>query len=334
MFLTAPGLADTPAWHLSVDGMSPTGPNLSHWPGNRTPAAYKADLSTGICLRFAAAPKSEREDFLQGAEAVLNDHYDTDGFGSLLSILRPGFAAGHREQLLRAAGTGDFGVFIDEAAFAVDRSILHLAAPHSPVAGEFAGLAGADKMLARYRWLIDNAALLLEDWPRFGALFQAELGQVLEDLERPDIQVRSLPELELCLIRSRGAVHRMALNTLAGSCYRVLHSAESEDGWRFRYHDRTESWFELATFAPLGRKDLRPLAGRLQELWTSREGPARWCADAPDQPIPELYHGIDAPQEYGSVTRELSPLQLDPGELEAAVQDFHVGGPEATPAKS
>ena len=37
-----PGGAPEP--HLSVDGMTPRGPNLSHWPGNRTPPHWKADL--------------------------------------------------------------------------------------------------------------------------------------------------------------------------------------------------------------------------------------------------------------------------------------------------
>ena len=49
------GAGDAAAPVLSVDGMTPRGPNLSHWPGNRTPAAWKADLSTGISLRFARA---------------------------------------------------------------------------------------------------------------------------------------------------------------------------------------------------------------------------------------------------------------------------------------
>src|SRR5262249_9093223 len=83
------GIPGTPANHLSVDGMTPVGPNLSHWPGNRTPPEWKSDLSTGICLNFARAAASARERFLDGAAVVLNDHYDTDGFLSLVAVLRP-----------------------------------------------------------------------------------------------------------------------------------------------------------------------------------------------------------------------------------------------------
>src|SRR5262245_51148787 len=103
------GLPDTPDLHLSVDGMTSCGPNLSHWPGNRTPPCWKDDLSTGICLRFARAQPAEQRDFLAGAEVVLNDHYDTDGFGSLLAILRPPVAFAREELVLAAAATGDFG---------------------------------------------------------------------------------------------------------------------------------------------------------------------------------------------------------------------------------
>jgi hypothetical protein len=81
------GAASTPDLHLSVDGMTPSGPNLSHWPGNRTPAKWKQDLSTSICMSYARAPAEEQLEFLSGAEVVLNDHYDTDGFGSLLAVL-------------------------------------------------------------------------------------------------------------------------------------------------------------------------------------------------------------------------------------------------------
>src|SRR5712691_884549 len=94
------GLPGTPALHLSVDGMTPTGPNLSHWPGNRTPAAWRADLSSGICLNFARATPEEQQRFVAGATTVLNDHYDTDGFGSLLAILRPEVAMSREEVLL------------------------------------------------------------------------------------------------------------------------------------------------------------------------------------------------------------------------------------------
>src|SRR5690606_9548070 len=113
-----------------------------------------------------------------------------------------------------------------------------------------------------------------------------------------------LPALGLSIVRTTGPVRRMTLNTLAGA-FRVLHVSAADGGTRYRYHDRTESWFEVVSFTPLPRVDLRPLAERLQVLEGEHAAPQRWCADPPDDPVPELWFGQNEPQEYGAVTREL-----------------------------
>ncbi|HEB54667.1 MAG TPA: hypothetical protein ENI87_15575, partial [bacterium] len=153
-----------PQPHLSVDGMTPAGPNLSHWPGNRTPRQWKRDLSTGIALAFARGEATEQEAFLGDATWVVNDHYDTDGFGSLLAILRPELAFAREERLLAAAATGDFGVWQTWRGFAIDRIVKHLADEHSPVKGAFSPVADDpdERSLARYRWLIEHAESVLD----------------------------------------------------------------------------------------------------------------------------------------------------------------------------
>ena len=307
------GLPSTPELHLSVDGMTPSGPNLSHWPGNRTPQAFKADLSTGICMNFARADHDLQREFLDGADTVLNDHYDTDGFGSLLAILRPEVAEAHAGLLLAAAATGDFGVFHNEGGFAIDRIVANLAAEHSPVANEFRGSNGPEKSFLRYRWLIEHAETVLGNPGEFSCLFEDELAKVSETISRGRqgaVRRDHHEGIGLATITSSGDLHRMALNTLAAT-YRVLHIQRDDDGCRFRYHDRTESWFELQTIHPLPRRDLRPLAGRLAELEPAHDG-ACWLADSPTEPIPELYFGVPSTQEYGRVTRTLAPSQLTP----------------------
>ena len=112
----------------------------------------------------------------------------------------------------------------------------------------------------------------------------------------------------------------MVLNTLAGA-WRILHVQDSAEGARYRYHDRTESWFEVVTFSPLPRVDLRPLAERLQDLEGDSSNGVRWCADAPTEPVPELWFGADEPQAYGQVTRELAPSRLAPDVVRAAVAE-------------
>jgi hypothetical protein len=317
--------------HLSVDGMTPEGPNLSHWPGNRTPPQWKADLSTGIALRFARAAPEEQEAFLGDVEIVLNDHYDTDGFGSLLAILRPELAFAHEELLLAAAATGDFGSWHTWRGFAIDRVVAKLAAAESPVRGAFHGIEGShDRSLARYRWLIDHAEDVVRGLGQFSSLYGPEMAQVQQELDagqRGALQRRRFAELDFAVVTSDGPRHRMTLNTLAGA-YRVLHVQNDRDGTRYRYHDRTETWFELVTFHPLPRRDLRPLAAMLDKLEPARDG-AAWCADAPTEPIPELWFGVPGRQEYGQVTRVLHPSKLPIERVVLTFAEFFAGRPQA-----
>jgi len=317
------GVDGTPDWHLSVDGMTPRGPNLSHWPGNRTPAKWKADLSTGICMQFARADAAEQDEFLAGATVVLNDHYDTDGFGSLVAVLQPQLAFAHEELLLAAAATGDFGLFTTWRGFAIDRIVANLAGPQSPVRDHFAGLSGPKKSFARYRWLLEHAEELLREPERLAPAYEAELAAVEESLRacrRGALTRRLHPEIGLAVVETRQPVPRIVLNTLAGA-FRVLHGVHTSEGTLWRFHDRTESWFELATFRALPRRDLRPLAQTLHALEPAHEG-MQWCVDAPTEPIPELYFGAPAAQEYGQVSRRLAPSRLTATAVESAFVSF------------
>lgn len=308
------GAAGCSTPHLSVDGMTPRGPNLSHWPGNRTPGKWKADLSTGIALRFARSHEREQAEFLADAALVVNDHYDTDGFGSLLAVLRPDVALAREELLLSAAATGDFGSFHTWRGFAIDRIVAGISRPESPVHPAFRGIDDPDELsLRRYQWLVEHAESVLDHPGGYRALYEAELALVAEEIDAGlggALDVRRFGELGFSVVTSAGPRHRMTLNTLAGA-HRVLHVANGADGRRYRFHDRTESWFELVTFHPLPRRDLRPLAARLGRLEPERDG-ASWNADPPSDPIPELYFGVPSAQAYGQLTRELRPSALEP----------------------
>jgi hypothetical protein len=324
-----------PEPHLSVDGMTPAGPNLSHWPGNRTPPRFKADLSTGIALRFARADAAERAAFLGDVEVVLNDHYDTDGFGALLAVLRPDVAMANEELLLAAAATGDFGCLTTWRGFAIDRTVVRLAAPESPLHRAFRSIEDpAALSLARYTWLLDHAESVLRHPGDYGALWRDELRLVQDEITNGldgGLRRQRFDELGFSLLESQGPRHRMTLNTLAGA-YRVLHAWHGADGTRYRYHDRTESWFELVTFRPLPRRDLQPLAARLAALEPPHDG-ANWSADPPSEPIPELYFGVPEPQEYGQLTRRLLPSRLPVETVLSAFVEFFATPPASDQAR-
>ena len=329
------GHADLPAFrssHLSVDGLTPHGPNLSHWPGNRSPRRWKADLSTGICLAFAAADPSAQESFLGDVTYVVNNHYDTDGFLSLLVITAPEIVRPRAELCLAAATTGDFALLTTERAFAVDAIVTHLADPLcSPVAAEFEALTGAARDLARYRWLCDHAAEILDHPEAFGPMYEDELAKTREAIEAGRdgaVDRRVFDAVGLTILTGPHDLPRVAVNTLACT-WRVLHIETGRDGTRFRYHDRAESWFELATLAPPRRVDLRPLAARLQALEAS-EDRGIWQADPPDYPVPELYFGAPAAAKLGGQPRLCAASRLDSAQVIATlVQHLRDGALES-----
>ena len=135
--------------------------------------------------------------------------------------------------------------------------------------------------------------------------------------QRGAIERQLLSPFAFAVLQSEGPRHRMTLNTLAGA-YRVLHAQRDAGETRYRYHDRTESWFDLVTIHAPPRRDLRPLARKLADLEPEHDG-ASWQADAPDTPIPELYFGVPSEQEYGEITRELRPSKLP---SEQVTQEF------------
>ncbi len=230
----------------------------------------------------------------------------------------------HEELCLLAAATGDFQAWQTWRGFAIDRIVLNLADPErSPYASAFKNLTGAAKDFQRYRWLLEHAASVVAAPEGYRPLFADELAQVQEQLRaaRSGAVDRQLwPEHHLAVVTNTEDLHRLVLNTIAGA-YRVLHVRQTGDGPLYRYHDRTETWFEVCTFSPPRRRDLATLKTRLQnledELGGSREG--YWCADAATEPVPELYHGRPFEQAYGHITRTLTPSRLAAETVTAAV---------------
>src|SRR3982751_6706970 len=100
-------LKDTPK--LSVDGTVPNSLHFSHWQGNETPPALKADTSTEIALNLIASP--ERNALTRGIELVTNNHFDTDGVLSVWTMLQNDGALALRESLVSAAEAGDFSEY-------------------------------------------------------------------------------------------------------------------------------------------------------------------------------------------------------------------------------
>jgi hypothetical protein len=83
-------------WREGIDS------ELSHWIPNRTPAEFKADSSTEICMKFVESGGVERFDL------VVNNHVDVDGVLATFVLLFAELAILHRRTVVQAAEMGDF----------------------------------------------------------------------------------------------------------------------------------------------------------------------------------------------------------------------------------
>lgn len=279
---------------ISVDGVLPDGPNFSHWPGNRTPRDLVADTSTGIALRLAELPDDDRARRLQGLSVVANNHFDTDGVLSCFAILHPEFALAHKAAFLDAATTGDFQVHTTDEALSIDLEIDRLGSDHGPHGEELRRLAGAARGQRQYEIAFSSVPALFADPIGATAAIAATRREELADLAeaRGSARVETIPRLGLAIVTHSRELRRLAINTLAGGRLRVLSIVPVESGARYRFHERVESWFDMATIARAPRLDLAAIAARLNALEPARGDGARWIAQDPRSPVPEVCFGV------------------------------------------
>lgn len=319
---------------VCVDGVCEARLNLSHWPGHRTPPALRHDLSTGIALALTDAPEDVRRRLLDGIDTVTNNHFDTDGVLAAFVLLEPALARRHRDRLLAAATTGDFQVFTDEAALAIDLTLTAIGddaeatlAPADP---------GADAEWARRQRQFETALAavpaLLDDPFLHRDRVAAELEEVRRDLDaRPETTIEVLEDAGVAVLTSDRPLHRVAVNTLAGPWLRVLHRIPFGRGHLYRLHERVESWFDLVSRPPVPRRDWAPLGARLEAL-EAPESDAHWIAQPIASPVPELFFGEEGDGRAFGPTRAgaLSVSRLSPRIVTAAVEEHYSPVDEAS----
>lgn len=267
-----------PQVSIGVDGGMPCKLHISHWPGNRTPEALKADMSTAMCLKLNASP--ERETLLDGITTVTNDHYDTDGILSVFTILHSELAAENAQLMLEAAVAGDFGAFTTRQGTAIDLTLTALTKhPESPVHSDNFE-EDVVRRQSQHEAALELVPKLLKDPFLYMGWIQPELSRIESDLRsyrEEDIDVEKLPALELAVIRAE-KIHRRAANTIVG-CDRILTLTEKETSFRLT----TRSWFELVSIPCIPRPPLSLLAQKL----TVATG-VNWVAGVDTLPLPEV----------------------------------------------
>jgi hypothetical protein len=280
-----------------VDGTEPGFRSLSHWPGNTTPEALKHDLSTGIALRFARLGPEEQLRVLGSFESIANNHYDTDGVLCAFAVLHPQQALPREAALLDAAATGDFSTWHGPEALAVDLTVMAVSHhPRSPIADALApGVPDAQRWALATDWLLEHLPAVLDDPFGYRELWAGQHAAVVADIERlatgTGVSVRDWPEDDLALVSSDRPMTAIGLRLAAGDRARVLLVRPSRTGFRYRFYERVESWFDLVSRPPRARKPLQPAVATLQRTDPAARGPTRWWCTDVQRPIAELGFG-------------------------------------------
>ncbi len=269
----------TPA--IGCDGLVPGASlDLTHWQGNRTPLAFKADTSTEIALKFVASEESAR----WAGAVVVNNHFDTDGVLSVWTLLEPEQAQANRDLLIAAAEAGDFDEWPgDDRGLWLDAAIRALARPASDDAEAYAiVLPQLSELLAT---LDRRRELWGEEWQTLQAALQTVASGAIR-FERRD----------RCGLAWHGSGQTEAPGPLLArhflpGCSRYLLAFEQQDGtFHYRYERPRYAWAETVVRPACPAPKASSLAASLGPEWTSDDLPGmtglvqtlRPVSDSPD----------------------------------------------------
>lgn len=279
---------------LSVDGTVDNSIHFSHWQGNETPSAVKADTSTEIALNLIASPHFN--ELTGGIELLTNNHFDTDGVLSVWTVLEGERALELCDKLIPAAEAGDFSEFTSEDA--VRASIViqgsDQASPNnetgSPLACQLAGTEIDDDARA-YELVLPEVARVLTRTNDYEPLWRTawkRIATAIESFERGASTVQEFADVKLSLITlapeafsssgfnpTRHAAPYTAISRYARG-HIFLITTPIKEGWIYRIDYPYYSWAETVVRPRIERRDLNPLVNQLNGI-EKREG--RWQLD-------------------------------------------------------
>lgn len=322
---------------VSVDGaFDAPGLNLSHWPGNRTPAGLRRDLSTGVALAFARLDGARRAELAAGCVALVNNHYDTDGLCAMFAVRHPREALELEQELLAAAAAGDFFAFPSRESFLVDAIVAGCADPElSPWRDRFEGLSDNERHeLCTLELLERLPGILRGDFEPWRSLWEAPLGAV--EADRADLSSAArddLVHLDVTIwtaapgMRSSRAAPATELfdpgrHALFGSTDtdRVLVIGETGAGTTCRFVIGTRSWFDPIRERHQPRPDVAALTEELNAAEGRPSDGAAWHHQDLAGASPELWFGVEPLPHFEEHAGPcLRASRLDPALVKAKV---------------
>jgi hypothetical protein len=277
-----------------VDGSPAPGTVLTvtHWPGYPPPAGVAADLSAQMAFRLR-----ERPDLVPaGAEAVSNNHFDQDGLVSIHALVAPDDAVPRRRFLEDVAFAGDFALCRDRDAARVSM-VLYALANGDDLPTDQPERTGVlyEDVLGRLPELCDHVGRHRAVWGEEDATLAASDaafadGRAVID-ERPDLDLAVVTVAE---DTPATGGHRFGHERIDGLHPMAVNSRTERvtlarlRGRRYDVELRYEGWVQMQSRPVRPRRDLAPLAARLQD---EESGDAVWTATPVGGLLPRLHLG-------------------------------------------
>jgi len=257
------------------------GLQLSHWPGNTTPAQFKADLSLDIVLRFLASPNFRTH--LSEFDLVMNDHYDTDGLLAIWALLNPTKSPEHTPALQAAAEAGDFNEFTSPEAVQFDLIVRAFeSSEKSPVAAQIACLPDAQRWQIATEALLSEMPSLLYEPERYRPIWEEDYRKLLEaisKLQSGSIEVYEWPAEQLSVVSSSFPLNHFTRN-IAARGQRILETITERQGTTYELYYREFLWYDIVLRSCTPKHLLLHAAETLNDLESSRAsgswGVTRW----------------------------------------------------------
>jgi hypothetical protein len=279
---------------LSVDGTVDNAIHFSHWQGNETPTAVKADTSTEIALNVIAA--ANRDELTQGIDLVTNNHFDTDGVLSVWTMLNGERALPLRERLIAAAEAGDFcelsSVDGVRASIVIQGSDSPTDKSGSPLAQQLGGEAVTDEARA-YELVLPHVESVITRTNDYEALWRdswARIEVALDSFAKGESRVEEDAAARLSIVTLApevfGAIgfdpyhHSAPFTAISHHAHGQLFliATPMNGGWAYRVDYPYYSWAETIVRPKIHRHDFSSLVTSLNELDASENG--RWRIDS------------------------------------------------------
>jgi len=260
---------------ISVDGLAPKSFHLSHWVGNKTPEALKADTATEVVFRYLAHP--HRRDFFPEVRIVTNNHFDTDGLlavWALLNFRKPQPSSG---RFIAAAEAGDFASFSSEEGLQVNFLIQALCqSRESPFWNDLASYRGP-REAGCYKMLLPIVPNLFWKKASYQSLWEPPFKRLLHSMSLFEKGLVGLEEYEaegLSVVVSDQKQMPQAIDHYCqGNLFLLVEDRQKAlGGFAYELLYRRYAWAETVTRPRIPQLPMEPLAEKLNARDESRGG--------------------------------------------------------------